>query len=102
MNQVIFPLNPPLKHTSELFKSSKMLNVDKINIFNAAVFMSKIQGKSARSIFLPKFRKLSKSYPTRFSHLNYIIPIPKLNQFRCGTSYKRQFIWNNFLSTTEK
>ena len=41
--------------TSELIKSSKLLNVDKLNIFNTAVFMRKIQGKSALSIFLLKF-----------------------------------------------
>ena len=52
------------EHTSELFKSSKILNVYKLNIFNTAVFMHKIQGKSAPSIFLPKFRKPSHSYPT--------------------------------------
>ena len=57
------------EHTSELFKSSKILNVCKLNIFNTAVFMHRIQGKSALSIFLPKFRKRPHSYPTRFSHL---------------------------------
>ena len=30
------------EHTSELFKSSKILNVYKLNIFNTAVFMHKI------------------------------------------------------------
>ena len=74
------------EHTSELFKSSKILNVYKLNIFNTAVFMHKIQGKSAPSIFLPKFRKPSHSYPTRFSHLNYIKPTPKLNKCKYGIS----------------
>ena len=60
------------ERTSELFKSSKILNVYKINIFNTALFMHKIQGKSAPNIFLRKFRKPSHSYPTRFSHLNYV------------------------------
>ena len=66
-------------HTSELFKSSKILNVHKLNIFNTAAFLHKIQGKSAPSILLSKFRKPSHSHPTRFSHPNYIKPIPKLN-----------------------
>ena len=66
-----------LEHTSELFKSSKILNVYKLNIFNTAVFMYKIQGKFAPSIFLPKFRKPFHSHPTRFSHLNYVKPTPK-------------------------
>ena len=85
-----------------MFKSSKILNVYKLNIFNTAVFMHKIQGKSAPNIFLPKFRKPSHSYPTRFSHLNYVKPIPKLNKCKYGISYRGPFIWNSFLSTTDK
>ena len=90
------------EHTSELFKSSKILNVYKLNIFNTAVFMLKIQGTSAPSIFLPKFRKPSHSYPTPFSHLNYVKPTSKLNKCKYGVSYRWPFIWNNFLSTTDK
>ena len=85
-----------------MFKSSKILNVYKLNIFNNAVFMHKIQGKSAPSTFLQKFRKLSHSHPTGFSHLNYVKPIPKLNKCKYGISYRGPFIWNNILSTTDK
>ena len=85
-----------------MLKSSKILNVYKLNIFNTAVFMHKIQGKAAPSILLQKFRKLSHSYPTRFSHLNYVKPIRKLNNCKYGISYREPFIWNNFLSTTDK
>ena len=42
--------------------------------------MHKIQGKSAPSIFLPKFRKSSHLYPTQLSPLNYVNHIPKLNK----------------------
>ena len=64
--------------------------------------MSKIQGKSAPSIFLPKFKKPSHLYPTRFSHLNYVKPTPKLNACKYEVSYRGSFIWDNFLSTTDK
>ena len=64
--------------------------------------MHKIQGKSASNVFLSKFRKPSHSYPTRLSHLNYIKPIPKLNKCKYGISYRRSFIWNNFLSSRDK
>ena len=90
------------KHTSELFKSSKILNVHKLNIFNTSVFMYKIQGKSAPIIFFPKFRKPSHSYPTRFSHLNYLKPTLKPNKCKYGISYRGLFIWNNFLRTADK
>ena len=42
---------------SELFKYSKILNVHKLSIFNAAVFMDKIHGKFAPSIFFSEKRK---------------------------------------------
>ena len=90
------------EHTNEWFKSSKILNIYKLNIFNTAVFMHKIQGKSALSIFLPKFRKSSHSYPTQFSHLNFVKAIPKLNKCKYKISYRRPFIWNGFLSTMDK
>ena len=90
------------EHTSELFKSSKILNVHKLNIFNIAVFMHKIQGKSPPNIFLPNFRNPSHLYLTRFSHLNYVKAIPKLNKCKYGISYRGPFIWNSFLSTTDK
>ena len=82
--------------------SIPVLNVYKINIFNTALFMHKIQGKSASSMFLRKFRKPSHLYPTRFSHLNYVKPTPKLNKYNYGISYRGPFIWNNFLGTADK
>ena len=89
-------------HASELFKSRKIVKVYKLSIFNTAVFMHKIQGKSAPSIFFPKFRKPSHLYPTRFSHLNYVKPTPKLNKCKYGISYRGPFIWNHFPSTADK
>ena len=90
------------EHTSELFKSSKILNVYKLNIFTTAVFMHNFSGKSAPRIFLPTFRKPSHSYPTPFAQLNYVNPIPELNKCKYRSSYRGRFIWNNFLSTTGK
>ena len=85
-----------------MFKSSKISNVYELNIFNTADFMHKIQGKSAPSIFIKKFRKPSHSYPTQLSRLNYLKPVPKLNECKYGISYRGSFIWNNFLSIMDK
>ena len=75
----------------------------KLNIFNTAIFMHENSRlKFAISIFLPQFRISSHSYPTQFSHLNYVKTIPRLNKYKYGISYRGQFIWNSFLSTTDK
>ena len=75
-----------IHHTSELLRSSKVLNIYQLKIFNTAVFVHKIQGKLASNIFLPKFRKFFHSHLKKFSHLNYAKPIPKLAKCKCGIS----------------
>ena len=66
------------------------------------IYAFKLRTSMSLSIFLRKFRKPSHSYPTRFPHLNYVKPIPKLNKGKYGIFYRGPFIWNNFLSTTDK
>ena len=66
------------------------------------IYAFKLRTSMSSSIFLPKFRKPSHSYPTPFPHLNNVKPIPKLNKAKYGISYRGPFIWNNFLSTTDK
>ena len=92
-----------LEHTSELFKSTKILDVFKLNIFNIVVFMHKSGWKSVPSIFILKFRKPSQSYPTRFSHLNYVKTILKLNKCKYEISYRGPLlVWNIFLNTMDE
>ena len=65
--------------------------------------MHKIHGNLHQIYFFSKFRKPSDSHPTRFFHLNYVKPIPKLvNKCKYGISNRGPFVWINFLSTTEK
>ena len=91
-----------IHHTSELLRSSKVLNIYQLKIFNTAVFVHKIQGKLASNIFLPKFRKFFHSHLKKFSHLNCAKPIPKLAKCKCGISNRGPFVWINSLSTTEE
>ena len=68
------------EHTTELFKSNKILNVYKPNIFNIEVF----QGKSAPNIFFPKLKNPF--------ILKFVKPIPKLNECKYEISYRGPFI----------
>ena len=43
-----------LEHTKQLFLSSKILNVYKLNILNIATFIYKVNQKTAPNIFLSK------------------------------------------------
>ena len=90
------------EHTSELFTSSKILNINKLKVFNIAAFMYKVKGKSAPCMFLSKFRKPAHSYSTRFFNQNYVKLIPNLNKPKYGISCRWSFVWNNFLGTTDK
>ena len=90
------------KNAINFFESSKVLNAYKLKIFNIAVSMHKIQGKSPPSLSHLIFEKSYHSYPTRFSHLSYVKSIPKLNKCKYGISYRGTFLWNNSLNTTDK
>ena len=46
--------------------------------------MHQISTKTAKSVFLSKFKKPSHLYPTRFSNVNYIKPAHKLNKCKFG------------------
>ena len=60
------------------------LNLYQINILNNTILMHQISTKTAKSLFLSKFKKPSHLYPTRFSNVNYIKPTHKLNKCKFG------------------
>ena len=90
------------EHKKQLFQSNKILNVYKLNISNATVFMYKVNQKTAPNIFLSRFQKPSPSYPTRFSELKYVQPIHNIKTSKCSISFRGPYIWNSFLSSEEK
>ena len=65
-------------HTRNLMKSSNILNVYQLNVFNVSVFMHKIKTKTAPAIFLGKFNKVSHLYPTNFGLSNFTQPAVNL------------------------
>ena len=65
---------------SELLRLINILNVHQIDILNNTIFMHQISTETAPSVFLSKFTKPSHLYRTRFSSVNYIKPICKLNK----------------------
>ena len=42
--------------------------------------MHKVKNRNTPTVFLTKFQKPAHSYPTTFSKLNYIKPMPQLNR----------------------
>ena len=86
----------------ELLRSINILNVYQINILNNTILMHQISTKTAPSVFLSKFKKPSHLYPTRFSYVNYIKPTYKLNKCKFRISVRGPYLWNEFLTQTEK
>ena len=86
----------------ELLKSINILKVYQSNILNNTILMHQISTKPAPSIFLSKFKKPSHLYPTRFSNVNYIKPTYKLNKCKFWISVRGPYLWNEFLTQTEK
>ena len=64
--------------------------------------MHQISTKFSTSVFLSKFQKPSHLYPTRFSNVNYIKPTYKLNKCKFRISVRGPYLWNEFLTQTEK
>ena len=64
--------------------------------------MHQVSTKTAPSVFLSKFKKTSHLYPTRFSNVNYIKPTYKLNKCKFRISVRGPYLWNEFLTQTEK
>ena len=86
----------------ELLRSINILNVYQINILNNTILMYQISRKTAPSVFLSKFKKPSHLYPTRFSKVNYIKPTYKLNKCKFQISVGGPYLWNEFLTQTER
>ena len=89
-------------HTRNLMKSSNILNVYQLNVFNVLVFMHKIKTKTAPAIFLGKFNKVSHSYPTNFGLSNFTQPAVNLTRSKSRITVRGPKLWNDFLSKTEK
>ena len=85
----------------ELLRSINILN-EQINILNNTILMHQISTKTTPSVFLSKFKKPSHLYPTRFSNVNYIKPTYKLNKCKFRISVRGPYLWNEFLTQTEK
>ena len=89
-------------HTRETFKEQKILNIYQLNIWSNIIFMHRVENKTAPSIFLTKFCKPSRSYPTNFSAHNFLVPALKLRKSRYRVSIRGLLLWNNILTAAEK
>ena len=89
-------------HSKELFGSCEILNINKLNLLNTAVFMHEIKNRTAQSSFLEKFEQPSHSYSTQFSSANYRKPQIKLRKCRFRISIRGPAIWNDLIRSIEK
>ena len=70
-------------HARKFFKEQKTLNIYQLNILSNIIFMHRLENKTAPSIFLAKFCKLSHAYPTHFSAHNFLVLALKLKYSTC-------------------
>ena len=89
-------------HTIELFKSQKILNINKLNILSVAVFMYQIRNKTAPLTFLGSFEKICHGYPTYFSQFNYKIPKTTFRKTKFRFSFRGppNFWKRNWITST--
>ena len=64
--------------------------------------MHQISTKTAPTVFLSKFKKPSHLYSTRISNVNYFKPTYKLIKCKFWISVRGPYLWNEFLTQTEK
>ena len=86
----------------ELLRSINILNIYQMNVLNNTILMHHISTRTVPRIFLSKFKKPSHLYPIRFSNINYIKPTYKLNKCKFRISVRGPYLWNEFLTQTEK
>ena len=102
MQLVLLTSKKSMRTVRELLTSRNILNVYQLYILNNTILMHQISTKTAPSVFLSKFKKPSHLYPTRFSNVNYIKPTYKLNKCKFQISVRGPYLWNEFLTQTEK
>ena len=64
--------------------------------------MHQLSTKNAPSAVLSKFKKPSYFYSTIFSNVHYIKPTYRLNKCKFWISVRGPYLWNEFLTQTEK
>ena len=89
-------------HMKELFRSSNVLNVYKLNVLNTSIFMHKIKTRTGPAAFHTIFKMSSHSYLTHFSSVNYSKRKTRLRKSRLQISILGIAIRINFVANTEK
>ena len=64
--------------------------------------MHQISTKTAPSVFPSKFKKPSNLYSTRICNINYFKATYKLIKCKFQISVRGPYLWNEFLTQTEK
>ena len=84
------------EHTKELFKSTNLLNLCKLNILSIAVFMHRVHTKASPPVFTGRF-EISHLYSTRSSNLNFSKPKLKLTKAKYTIFRRAPTILHDFV-----
>ena len=84
------------EHT-ELFKSTNVLNLYKLNILSITAFMHQVHTKASPPVFMESFQRISHLHSVRSSTLNFSKPTLKLTKAKYRISMRGPGIWNDFV-----
>ena len=84
-------------HTREYFKENNILNIYQLNIFNNLLFLHRVKNGKAPNVFLCKFLRPWRHYPTSFSQNNYIVPSFKLTKKQVQNNTTRSEVMEYYL-----
>ena len=86
-----------LDHTKELFKSTNVLNLYKLNISSIALLIHRVHKTSCSPVFAGRFQRISHLYSWRPSTLNFPKPKLKATKTKYTVAIRGLAIWNDYV-----
>ena len=99
--RIIFYENK-FERTREHFKENNILNICQLNIFNNLLFLHRVKNGKAPNVFLSKFLRPLRHYPTCYSRNDYLVSSFKLTKNKYTITIRPPKLWNIILNIKEK